>query len=760
MTAAIRFVIGVALAVLLLALFPVDVYAQKVALLHADNATRASVVRGKLIAAGLADVTVIDVGSTGTTPTLADLQQYHAILTYSLFGYANRTALGNTLADYVDLGGGVVQAACSFDFGDPSPGGRWESEQYSVFTQASCESWTDLILVADDSAHPIMNGTTFSPGMNFHSPSFVDGSSQLLAHWDNGYPAVAVRPGPLGGKIAGLNFFPVFGNGGQLMAKALQFVAAEFIPNPDGPAVALLAAGGASAGANDVRSKLRSLTLFSRVDVIDVSASAVPSLTALLPYDAVLTWSSSPYGNPAGLGDVLADYVDQNRGVVEAAFSTDTTAGMHLEGRWSADGYRPLTLGVVPPPPPVPLTLLPVLPLHAMLSGVASFNGGTSSIHSVSVLDAATTLVASWSNGQPLAAFGTKSSGGRTVALNMYPPSSDAEGDLWDRTTDGARLMANALVFAANHFPTADAGLDQTGAATSPAGVSFTLTAAGSDLDGDALSYNWSGAVTAPGQSIVVTVPPPPAPQQSHSVTVTVTVADGKGGETSDSVELTVTDLVAPVLQNMPSGVITAEATSDSGANVAYGPVTATDAVDGAVSVSCSQSGVFPIGDTVVTCSASDSRGNTTSQSFTVRVTRASDPEPPANTPGRVHGYGFVRNDDQRTEFAFSAMENTAGAESGSLLVTVKTSNGNQRRTDNFAATTVSSLMFGRFCTVVFGGTGRWNGVGGYRYRVAAADNHNQSDLVRITITSPSGEVVAQAGGKLEGGNVHVFHNF
>ena len=407
----------------------------------------------------------------------------------------------------------------------------------------------------------------------------------------------------------------------------------------------MLAAGGATAGANDVRSKLRSLTLFSRVDVIDVSAPVAPALSTLMQYDAVLTWSSSNYGDPVGLGNVLADYVDQNRGVVQSVFSYDPSAGVHLEGRWATEGYRPLTEGLPAPPPSAPLTLMPVLPLHAMLSGVASFNGGVSSYHSVAGLDAATTLVANWSDGLPLAAFGTRPTGGRVVGLNMYPPSSDARADLWDRTTDGARLMANALMLAANHFPTVDAGPDQMGAATSPAGVAFTLNATASDLDGDPLSYNWSGAVTATGQSIVVDVPPPPAPQQSHTVTVTLTVADGKGGETTDSVELTVTDLVAPVLQNMPSGVITAEATSDSGAEVAYGPVTATDAVDGPVSVACSHSGVFPIGDTVVTCSASDSRTNTTSQSFTVRVTRVVDPEPPPPepTPGKAYGNGFIR---------------------------------------------------------------------------------------------------------------------
>ncbi len=766
MTAGRRFLIGTVLAVLVSALFPVEVYAQKVALLHADMSGRADTVRAKLVAAGLTDVTVIDVGaSTGTTPTLAVLRQYQAILTWSLLGYLNRDVLGDTLAQYVDEGGGVVQAVFSFDAGAQSLGGRWQAEEYSVFTPAISGPWSGLALVPIQPAHPILSGTAFDPGgLNFLSPSMLQSGADLVAEWNNGHPLVAARLGPVGGKIVGLNLFPAMGEAGQLMAKSLQFVAADLPDNPDGPSVALLAAGGASAGANDVRSKLRSLFLFSRVDVIDVSTPTVPTLGTLLQYDAALTWSSANYGNPAVLGDVLADYVDQNRGVVQAVFGFDPDAGLHLEGRWRAEGYRPLSEGAPQLPPFAPLTLMPVLPAHPILSDVATFNGGTSSPHNASEMDAATTLVASWSDGQPLVAFGTKSSGGRVVGLNMYPPSSDAAGDLWDRRTDGARLMANALLFATNHFPTAEAGANQTGAATSPAGVTFTLNATGADLDDDPLSFNWSGAVTATGQSIDVNVPPPPAPQQSHSVTVVLTVADGKGGEVTDSVVLTVTDIVAPVLHNVPAD-ISVEATGGSGADVPYGPVTATDAIDGNVSVECSHAGVFPVGSTLVTCSARDSRGNTASASFTVTVTQPEVEEPAPGLPGRAYGHGFIREDHWHYEFGFVARENAVGAERGGLMLEVKAgyraAHRNQRRNGRFVSSGVASVTFGSDSTVLLTGTGRWNGNDGYRYELTAADTHFRGrayDIVRMTITSPNGEVVAHVEGKLDGGNIHISH--
>ena len=124
----------------------------------------------------------------------------------------------------------------------------------------------------------------------------------------------------------------------------------------------------------------------------------------------------------------------------------------------------------------------------------------------------------------------------------MLLPSSDVLGYSWDARTDGARLIANSLPFAANRFP----AVTVTGARevqATAAGATFTLNAVGSDLDGDALSYAWSGAVPpTSGQGISFDVPAPSTPTQTYSVTVTV--RDGKGGETSEVVTLTV---IAPV---------------------------------------------------------------------------------------------------------------------------------------------------------------------------------------------------------------------
>lgn len=85
---------------------------------------------------------------------------------------------------------------------------------------------------------------------------------------------------------------------------------------------------------------------------------------------------------------------------------------------------------------------------HPLLAGVRTLDGGGRSFHYTvrfSALSTAAELVATWSDvgRTPLVAANS-----RVVCLNFHPVSSTAGGpDFWNASTDGARLMANALLY-------------------------------------------------------------------------------------------------------------------------------------------------------------------------------------------------------------------------------------------------------------------------------------------------------------------------
>jgi hypothetical protein len=148
--------------------------------------------------------------------------------------------------------------------------------------------------------------------------------------------------------------------------------------------------------------------------------------------------------------------------------------------------------------------------------------------------------------------------------------------------------------------------------ATGPAGavVSYTAPTA-SDLVDGVVAVNCSKASGA-------TFP-------LGTTTVNCTATDAHGNTAEASFSVTVKDTTAPAL-SLP-GTLEVEATGPSGAVVSYS-VSANDLVDGDRPVSCSKpsGATFPLGDTVVSCSAVDDHGNMATNSFIVRVVDSTKP--------------------------------------------------------------------------------------------------------------------------------------
>lgn len=102
-----------------------------------------------------------------------------------------------------------------------------------------------------------------------------------------------------------------------------------------------------------------------------------------------------------------------------------------------------------------------------------------------------------------------------------------------------------------------------------------------------------------------------------------------------------VIDAVAPVIAFHAD--VTAEATSPAGAVVEYDTPTAEDVFDGSVEVSCTPASdtQFDLGTAVITCTASDELGNTTTSNFNVIVKDTTAPEitAPSDVEQVANGY-------------------------------------------------------------------------------------------------------------------------
>ncbi|SFS09377.1 Ig-like domain (group 3) [Microbacterium sp. cf046] len=147
--------------------------------------------------------------------------------------------------------------------------------------------------------------------------------------------------------------------------------------------------------------------------------------------------------------------------------------------------------------------------------------------------------------------------------------------------------------------------------ATAASGASVTYAASASDLV--------SGSVTT------TCVPASGSTFALGDTLVTCEAEDAAGNVATETFTVTVKDTTAPAI-TVPA-TTTAEATGPSGASVSYS-ASASDLVDGSVTTTClpASGSTFPLGNTTVTCTAADERGNTGSNSFTVSVVDTTAP--------------------------------------------------------------------------------------------------------------------------------------
>jgi hypothetical protein len=153
---------------------------------------------------------VVSFNAGASTPSSALLRPFGAVATWSTAGYSNRTALGNTLADYVDAGGGVVTAIWSNTV-LTSPTGRWTAEGYEI-TPSPLPGWISfapaLLGTVVEPDHPI---ASFVRKFNGGAGSFRQDATPLLRgrtimRWSDGMMLASVHNSK---KRADLGYWPV-----------------------------------------------------------------------------------------------------------------------------------------------------------------------------------------------------------------------------------------------------------------------------------------------------------------------------------------------------------------------------------------------------------------------------------------------------------------------------------------------------------------------------------------------------------------------
>ncbi|MBI4150909.1 HYR domain-containing protein [Candidatus Woesearchaeota archaeon] len=109
-----------------------------------------------------------------------------------------------------------------------------------------------------------------------------------------------------------------------------------------------------------------------------------------------------------------------------------------------------------------------------------------------------------------------------------------------------------------------------------------------------------------------------------------VNCSDGTRSNVSANWQFTVSDTLPPVIDAVTN--LTVEATGNA-TSVSYTIPNATDAKDGAVSVLCAPAGSFALGNTTVTCNATDTSDNIATTAFSIRVVDTAAPSLAINSP-------------------------------------------------------------------------------------------------------------------------------
>ncbi|MFL5825558.1 MAG: InlB B-repeat-containing protein [Thermoleophilaceae bacterium] len=197
------------------------------------------------------------------------------------------------------------------------------------------------------------------------------------------------------------------------------------------------------ANADTLRTQTLAQPGVAAVDFFDGgSGTGTPTASELAAYDLVLAMSNCTWGDPALIGDRLADYQDQGGVVVGATFNWQT--GFEIGGRWVTDGYSPFTGPVSDSF--TDTTMIIDAPGHPLLAGVSSI---ASHYQDAVGVAAGATQLGHWGTGEPAVAVK-----GAALGINSYLGDAYSAHPGLTGGADFGRLLVNAATVLGPHAVT------------------------------------------------------------------------------------------------------------------------------------------------------------------------------------------------------------------------------------------------------------------------------------------------------------------
>jgi hypothetical protein len=168
-----------------------------------DPTVAAETLQAEILAQpGVASVNFFD--AIKVAPTVAQLSPYDLVVAMRNCVWSEPVATGDSLADYEDQGGVVVEAG--FDWsampgGGYTLGGRWITAGDSPYEVGAADDFAAATLGTHLASDPLLSGVSALSALYREDVSVTPGTREI-AKWSDGVPAVAVK-----GDTVGINAY-------------------------------------------------------------------------------------------------------------------------------------------------------------------------------------------------------------------------------------------------------------------------------------------------------------------------------------------------------------------------------------------------------------------------------------------------------------------------------------------------------------------------------------------------------------------------